>query len=72
MPENDPRLKLNGIVQSRKSSLATINDKTLAVGDTAQFSFPPATIKIKCLEITNDSVLISFEGDPIPRRLRMK
>lgn len=72
LPEGDQRLKLNGITFGTKVSLALINGKSVAVGDSATIPLKPASLRIKCLEINKDSVLISVEGEDAPRVLRLK
>jgi len=71
-PEGDPRLKLGGITFGGKRSLALINGKTLAEGESASLSVKPGTLTIKCLKIEKESVLISVEGEDSPCLLRLK
>ena len=70
-PEGDSRLKLNGITMG-KSPLVMINGKTLAEGESATISLKEATLKIKCIQIKQDAVLISIEGETKPRWLTLK
>jgi hypothetical protein len=72
LPEGNARLKVNGITSGTKSPLAVINGKTLSEGESATVDVKPGTLKIKCLKIENDSVLISVDGEDQPRLLRMK
>jgi hypothetical protein len=71
LPEGDSRLKLNGITMG-KSPLVMINGKTLAEGESATISLKEATLKIKCIQIKQDAVLISIEGETKPRWLTLK
>jgi hypothetical protein len=71
VPEGDPRLKLSGITFGGRVSLAVINGKTLAEGDSASIAMKPATLNIKCLKIEKDSVLVSIEGEDQPRLLKL-
>jgi hypothetical protein len=70
IPEGDPRLKLGGITFGGNRSLALINGKTLAEGESASVSVKPGTLTIKCLKIEKESVLITVEGEDSPRLLR--
>jgi hypothetical protein len=72
IPEGDPRLKLGGITFGGKRSLALINGKTLAEGESASVSIKPGTLTIKCLKIEKESVLISVEGEDSPRLLHLR
>jgi hypothetical protein len=49
-----------------------INGKTLAEGESATISLKEATLKIKCIQIKQDAVLISIEGETKPRWLTLK
>jgi len=70
--EGDPRLKLGGIMFGGKVPLASINGRTLAEGETADLSLGKIHLKIKCIQIQKDSVLILIEGENESRRLSMK
>lgn len=71
-PENDTRLKLNGITIGPKSSLAIINGKTLGEGESATIQLKDVTFKLTCLKIEKDSVQVAIEGEDAPRQLRLK
>jgi hypothetical protein len=72
IPETDPRLKLGGISFGSGTSLAMINGKTLAEGESATVTFKTGTLNIKCLKIQKDSVLIAVEGEDNPRLLHSR
>jgi TPR repeat protein len=69
--EADPRLALSGITLGRKP-LAVINGKSLSEGESASISLPPASLKIKCLKIQKDSVVVEIDGESAPRILHLK
>ncbi len=70
--EGDPRLKLEGIMFGGKVPLASINGRTLAEGESADISLKKDHLKIKCIQINKDSVLILVDGENESRRLQMK
>jgi hypothetical protein len=72
IPENDPRLKLDGITVGTKQAVALINGKVLSEGESAVVSIKPGTLTIKCLKIEKDSALISVEGEDAPRLLHLR
>ncbi len=72
IPEGDPRLKLEGIMFGSKVALATINGKTLAEGESVNIFLKKDTLKIKCVQIKQDSVLILIDGEDQPRWLHLK
>jgi hypothetical protein len=72
IPEGDPRLKLGGMTIGGQRSLAVINGKTFAEGESGVITIKPGKLTIKCLKIEKDSVLISVEGEDAPRLLRLR
>jgi len=72
IPEGDPRLKLEGIMLGGKVALATVNGKTLAEGESADISLKKVSLKMKCVQIKQDSVLILIDGEDQPRWLHLK
>jgi TPR repeat protein len=54
-------LKLQGILMG-KTPTATINGRGLAEGESAKLNLEKGAVVIKCLEIRNDSVLVSVDG----------
>lgn len=71
IPENDPRLKLNGITFGVATPLAVINGKTVSQGETVSVPVKPGVLRIKCLKIEKASVLILVEGEDQPRALHL-
>lgn len=63
-------LKLDGISLGARSPLATINRRTVAVGEVAEITLKGRTVEIKCLKIEDDSVSILVTGETEPRILR--
>jgi hypothetical protein len=71
-PESLTQLKLNGLTIGAKLSLAVINGKTVAEGESVQILFKPHPVLLKCLKIQEDSVQVAVEGEPAPRWLHLK
>jgi TPR repeat protein len=67
-PKPDPGLKVNGITYG-KVPVVIINGKSLAEGDTVTIPLKPKALAVKCLKIETNSVLVSVEGEELPRRL---
>jgi TPR repeat protein len=63
IPEGDSRLKLGGIFYGTKMPVAVINGKTFAEGESGDISVKPGKIKIKCLNVRQDSVVIAVDGE---------
>jgi TPR repeat protein len=72
IPEGDPRLKLEGITFGGNVALAIINGKILAEGESADVLLKKDHLKIKCIQIQQDSVLVLIDGEDQPRWLRLK
>ena len=71
LPDADSRLRLNGITLGGKVQLATINGKSLAIGETMVITGkPPVTLRL--VKIEKDSVLVAVEGEDAPRRLFLR
>jgi len=62
---------LKGISGSKNNRLAMINNATLGLGETVRMKIGDAEVKVKCVEIRNDSVLVSVNGSE-PREVRMR
>ncbi len=54
--------KLKGMSGSAENSLALINNRTMAAGETAEVTTPAGKSKVHCLEIKKSSVIIRVEG----------
>jgi hypothetical protein len=67
-PRPDPGLKLNGLVFGT-TRIASINNKTLAEGETVTIPLRPKPVTLKCIKIETNSVVVILEGEETPRRL---
>ncbi len=67
-PASEVVLKLNGVT-SGSPALASINGRTLAVGESTKVTLTSGTVNLKCLKIEPKAVLIQIEGEETPRRL---
>lgn len=65
-------LVLGGLSGSKEKRLALINNKTLAVGEEADIKVDGQTIRLRCLEIRERSVLVTFDGLGEPKELRLR
>lgn len=72
--DGDPRLKLDGIIFGGKVPLASINGRSFAEGESADVLLKKEKdhLKIKCIQIHKDSILILIEGESESRRLQLK
>ena len=55
-------ITLKGILQTRNRRLALINGYTFQTGDERELRVNGQPVKIRCLEIREDSVLVSYDG----------
>jgi hypothetical protein len=55
-------LVLKGISGPVDSRLAIINNRTFAIGDEQDIATPQGRIRVRCVEIKNDSVVIESSG----------
>jgi hypothetical protein len=70
LAEGDARLKLSGITNGN-IPFAIINGKTLAEGESTIIVLKDEALKVKCIQIKQDKVLISIEGESEPRWLTL-
>jgi hypothetical protein len=68
----DQTLILKGIVGSVNRRIAVINDETMESGEESSVRTPGGHVKVKCLEIAPDYVVIQVEGEPQTRKLVMQ
>ena len=61
-PQKFNELVLKGISGPKNNRLAMINNRTLGVGESASVKLGEVQWKVKCLEIREDSVLVSLNG----------
>jgi TPR repeat protein len=66
------RLSLNSISGPETHRVAIINDRSFEAGKENQIKMGDQVIKIRCLEIRKDSVLIKAEGMEKAKELRLK
>jgi len=71
IPEGDSHLKLTGVAFGMKTPQAVINGKTMSEGESATIALKAGTLRLKCLKIQKDSVMISIDGEDQPRVLRL-
>jgi hypothetical protein len=67
----DPVLVLKGIVGSQSHRLAVINNEILEVGEESPVRVPNGHVRVKCLEIGEDYVVVKVEGEAETKRLAM-
>ena len=70
--EGDARLTLSGITFAGCKSLAVINRRTVAQGETANVVFPKGQLTVTCLKISAQSILVEIAGEPEARLLRLR
>lgn len=66
------QLALKGISGPANRRFALINNQTLATGETAVVRIGNGQVKVHCWEIREDSVIVSVEGNPEKRELRLR
>lgn len=71
LAEGDSRLKLSSVTIG-KTPLAIINGKTMAEGESTAVAMKQGALRVTCIQIKQDSVLISIEGESEPRWLTLK
>lgn len=72
IPENDPRLRLDGVTLGGKVPLAIISGQTVAQGESFKLTAPPGPVTITCTSVSKDSASVVVEGEPVPRLLRLR
>lgn len=65
------RILLTAISGAKNHRLAMINNKTFSPGESAVLTMGNAQVKLKCLEVREDSVLVSLDGGE-QKELRMR
>ncbi|HWN93588.1 MAG TPA: hypothetical protein VNT99_01035 [Methylomirabilota bacterium] len=66
------QLFLKGISGIKGQQLALINSSTLATGEVAEIKFGGRSIKVRCREIRERSVLIELDGSHETRELKLR
>jgi hypothetical protein len=64
-------LLLKGIVGSATHRLAVVNNEILEIGEESPVRVPTGQVRVRCLEIGDDYVVIKVEGEARPQRLEM-
>ena len=64
-PASEVVLKLNGVT-SGSPAFASINGRTLAVGESTKVTLTSGTVNLKCLKIEPKAVLIQKKATPTP------
>lgn len=65
------QLSLKGISGPSNRRFALINNQPLAAGEEAYVRVPGGQVKVHCWEIGTNSVVVSVEGDPQRKVLRL-
>ncbi len=66
------QLALKGISGLKGQRLALINSATVGIGELAEIRFGQQTVKIRCLEIRDRSVLIALDSTGETRELKLR
>ncbi len=66
-----PVLVLKGVVGSKTRRFALINSEAMAVGETSSVRVPDGRVRVRCVEIGPDYVLVKVEGEEQPKRLEL-
>ena len=66
------QLSLKGISGPANRRFALINNQTIGVGETASVRVGLGLVKVRCWEINESSVVISMEGNPEKKELRLR
>ena len=67
----DEELRLKSISGTPKKRVALINNETLGVGDNVRVPMGEKTVRVHCLEIREQSVLIRVDSEEKDRELRL-
>ena len=65
-------LYLKGISGSANARYAMINNQTLGIGESGKIKVGDSVVKVKCVEITEDSAIVMVDGTNEKRELRLK
>jgi hypothetical protein len=65
-------LRLGGISGSQDHRLAIINNKTFEIGEEGDVSSNSDKVRIRCLEIKSESVIIQFVSGGVRRELHLR
>ena len=65
-------LELKGISGKPNARFALINNQTIGVGESVKVKLGDSVVKVQCLEIHDDYVVVSVDGTKERRELRMR
>jgi thioredoxin-related protein len=68
---NRTELKLRGITGPKLHRRAVINDRAFSAGETMLIKLPARAVKVRCVEIRERSVIVTVNGGPARRELRL-
>jgi hypothetical protein len=68
----DPVLVLKAVIRTSRNSQAVINNSILEEGEQEPVRVPNGHVRVRCIEIGNDYVLIQVEGEAEPKKLYME
>jgi len=64
-------LVLKGLAGPKNNRLALLNNKTLGVGESALLKLGDHEVRVKCVEIRQDSIMVSVDGGE-PKEVRLR
>jgi len=64
-------LVLKGLAGPKNNRLALLNNKTLGVGESALLKLGDHEVRVKCVEIREDSIMVSVDG-AAPKEVRLR
>lgn len=68
---NRAELRLRSITGPKQRRRAVINDRTISAGETMLMKLPAGAVKVRCVEIRERSVIVTVNGGPARRELRL-
>jgi hypothetical protein len=68
----DPVLVLKAVIRTSTHSQAVINNEIFETGEMQPVRVPNGHVRVRCIEIGNDYVLVQVEGESEPKRLMME
>ena len=63
------RLKLSGLAGTKSRRVALINHRAFVAGEELEIKIDDKTIKVRCLEVREDSAVIQIDGAETPKEL---
>lgn len=66
------QLFLKAITGTTTHKLALINNQTFAAGEEGFVRVPNGQVRIQCVEIKENSVVVTVEGDPARKELKLR